>query len=150
MSELINNSQNRKELLKHLILQLHKGEEPGIVKKRLVELLKNIPYDEVVEVEQELILEGLPEEEVLKFCDIHTAVLDGNIDTSTEKVAPAGHPVNTFKKDNTELKKVISQLREMFESLGKVKSGDMKNYLIEMKSFLNQVSDVDKHYRRKE
>lgn len=67
MSELINNPLKRKELLKHMILQLHEGEAPDLVRKRLVELLKNIPYDEVVEVEQELISEGLPEEEVLRF-----------------------------------------------------------------------------------
>jgi len=57
MSELINNSGNRKELLKHMILQLHKGESPETVKTQLTNLLKGIPYDEVVEVEQELISE---------------------------------------------------------------------------------------------
>jgi len=62
MNELTNNSSSRKELLKHMILQLHKGEAPNEVRKRLVELLKNIPYNEVVQVEQELINEGLPEE----------------------------------------------------------------------------------------
>ena len=38
MSELINNSKKRKELLKHMILQLHNGEAPDLVKKRLAEL----------------------------------------------------------------------------------------------------------------
>ncbi len=94
MSEIINNSQKRKELLKHLILQLHNNEAPEVVKKRLVELLRSVPYNEVVEVEQELISEGLPEEEVLRLCDIHAMVLDGNIDTSAAKTVPAGHPVD--------------------------------------------------------
>ena len=93
MSELINNSEKRKELLKHMILQLHQGEAPGEVRNRLVDLLRSIPYNEVVEVEQELIMEGLPEEEVLRFCDIHTAVLDGSIDVSAAKSYPPGHPV---------------------------------------------------------
>ena len=55
MSELINNSAKRKELLKHLILQLHSGEAPDAIRKRLEEYLKTVPYNEVVEVEQELI-----------------------------------------------------------------------------------------------
>ena len=59
MSEILNNSEKRKELLKHMILQLHNGEAPELVKKRLAEILTSIPYDEVVEVEQELISEGL-------------------------------------------------------------------------------------------
>lgn len=150
MSELINNSEKRKELLKHLILQLHNGEAPDIVRKRLIDLLRSIPYAEVVEVEQELIAEGLPEEEVLKFCDIHTTVLDGSIDTSTQKTAPAGHPVDTFKKENIELQKVVTQIREMFSRLSETDPDEVGKYLIDMKSLLNQLSDVDKHYRRKE
>lgn len=150
MSELINNSQNRREMLKHLILQLHKGEAPDIVRKRLIELLRTIPYNEVVIVEQELIAEGLPEEEVLKFCDIHTAVLDGSIDTSAQKEAPAGHPVHTFKKENAELGKVIAQIRQMFSQLENVAPDQLRKYLIGLKGLLNQLSDVDKHYRRKE
>ena len=43
MSELINNSEKKKELLKHLILQLHKGEAPDIVRRRLEEILRSIP-----------------------------------------------------------------------------------------------------------
>ena len=88
MNDLTQNSSSRKELLKHMILQLHKGEAPNEVRKRLVELLKNIPYNEVVQVEQELINEGLPEEEVLRFCDIHTQVLEGHIDQSEAKSIP--------------------------------------------------------------
>lgn len=149
MSELINNSEHRKELLKHLILQLHKGEAPEVVRKRLIELLRSIPYDEVVEVEQELINEGLPQEEVLKFCDIHTAVLDGSIDTSAQKKAPAGHPVDTFKKENVALQKVIAEIRAKFSHIEDYEA-DWQKYLLEMKNLLNQLSDVDKHYRRKE
>lgn len=47
MSELINNSEKRKDLLKHLILQLHSGEAPEQVKERLIQLLNSIPYNEV-------------------------------------------------------------------------------------------------------
>lgn len=75
MDELSENLESRKELLKHMILQLHKGVAPDEVRARLAELLKSIPYNEVIQVEQELIDEGLPEEEVLKFCDIHSQVL---------------------------------------------------------------------------
>lgn len=150
MSEIINNSQHRREMLKHLILQLHKGEAPDIVRNRLIELLRTIPYNEVVLVEQELISEGLPEEEVLKFCDIHTAVLDGSIDTSAQQEVPAGHPVDTFKKENVELTNVIIQIRGKFSQLNDIASDQIRSYLIEMKGLLNQLSDVDKHYRRKE
>lgn len=150
MSEIINNSQKRKELLKHLILQLHKNEAPEVVKNRLVELLRSIPYNEVVEVEQELITEGLPEEEVLRFCDIHTAVLDGSIDTSAAKSVPPGHPVDTFKQENRALEEYIAKAKTLFNEGNKLKQEDVNDYILKLKSIFNFLSDVDKHYKRKE
>lgn len=150
MSEIINNSQKRKELLKHMILQLHSGEAPELVRARLVELLKSIPYDEVVEVEQELIWEGLPEEEVLRFCDIHTAVLDGHIDQSGAKSIPAGHPVDTFKMENKELEKVADELQQLFGIVPYLKDKEVKDWLIKVHGGFNSLMDVDKHYLRKE
>ena len=122
MSKVINNPEKRKELLKHMILQLHQGEAPDLVRKRLAELLKNIPYDEVVEVEQELISEGLPEEEVMTFCDIHTMVLDGHIDQKAAKPVSAGHPVDTFMKENRELEIVVSAAEILLGQISSVKS----------------------------
>lgn len=150
MSELINNSEKRKELLKHLILQLHNGEAPEQVKSRLISLLHSVPYNEVVEVEQELIAEGLPEEDILRLCDIHTAVLDGSIDTSTAKGVPDGHPVDTFIKENRELEKRIDLTYGMFDVLKNLKDSDIGDYTMGLRSLFNQLSDVDKHYLRKE
>lgn len=150
MSEIINNSKKRKELLKHMILQLHNGEAPDIVRNRLVGLLRSIPYDEVVEVEQELISEGLPVEEVLKLCDIHQLVLDGHIDTSGAKSVPAGHPVDTFKKENRELEVVIGELEKLFGQVKTINNNEVKQWMTMVHTHLNNLMDVDKHYRRKE
>lgn len=150
MSELINNSQRRKELLKHMILQLHQGEAPEMVKKRLVELLQNIPYDEVVEVEQELIMEGLPEEEVLRFCDIHTMVLEGHIDQTGARPIPLGHPVDTFKKENRELERVIAAIEQLIQQLRTVQDTQVKEIFLKLHARFNELMDVDKHYKRKE
>lgn len=152
MSELIDNSERRKELLKHMILQLHAGEAPDEAKKQLISLMKKIPYGEVVEVEQQLIAEGtLSEAEVLKFCDLHTQALEGHIDLSGIKIVPPGHPVDTFKKENSELKKVIANLEKLFESCIKdCGEQGVKECLLEMKQLFNNLMDVDKHYIRKE
>ena len=150
MSELINNSKYRKEQLKQLILKLHKGESAESVRKELVESLKNIPYGEVVEVEQELMQEGLPEEEVLKLCDVHGSVLEGNVDLSGAKAIPEGHPVDVFQKENIELRKVAEQTKHQLDQLSNVKEDDFKAYALQLESLFNQLMDVDKHYQRKE
>jgi DUF438 domain-containing protein len=151
MSELINNSQSRKELLKHMILQLHEGVAPEAVRARMVELMTKIPYGEVVEVEQELINEGLPESEVLRLCDIHTEALEGHIDLSGMKIVPPGHPVDTFKKENRELEKVVAEMNDLFSRCEMEMAGPSKEkYLNQIRALFNSLTDVDKHYRRKE
>ncbi len=150
MDAISDNPQSRKDLLKHMILQLHNGEAPDEVRKRLVEFLKSIPYNEVVQVEQELINEGLPEEEVLKFCNIHTQVLDGHIDQSGAREIPPGHPVDTFKNENKELMKMVSILRKFYYKIEKPEELKLETYLIQLKGFFNNLMDVEKHYLRKE
>ena len=150
MSEIINNSEKRKELLKHLILQLHSGVAPEQIKNRLITLLYSVPYNEVVEVEQELISEGLPVEDVLQLCDIHTAVLEGSIDTSAAKTIPPGHPVDTFIQENKALGKRIDELANLFSMLENSKDENSENYLLQIRKIFNDLSDVDKHYKRKE
>jgi uncharacterized protein len=151
MSELINNARKRKDLLKHMILQLHKGEAPEAVRSQLVRLMGQVPYNDVVEVEQELISEGLPQEEVLKLCDIHTAALDGAIDHTGAKVAEPGHPVHTFQRENLALRKEIKALNEVYENIEKLTDKDNPtDLLLEIQQHMNALTDVEKHYSRKE
>jgi DUF438 domain-containing protein len=151
MSELINNSQNRKELLKHMILQLHEGVAPEAVKARLIELMAKIPYGVVVEVEQELIAEGLPEAEVLRLCDVHTQALEGHIDLAGMKIVPPGHPVDTFKQENKALTKVAGQITTLLaQAPENMTLEGNEEFLLLLKSLFNSLTDVDKHYRRKE
>jgi uncharacterized protein len=150
MSELINNSRFRKEKLKELIMKLHHGGDPLKVRAELISTLQQIPYGEVVEVEQELIKEGLPQSEVLKLCDVHGEVLDGHIDQSGAKAIPEGHPVDVFKQENRELLKVVEKTQVLISALYTVKDDDFPNYSLKILSCFNDLMDVDKHYKRKE
>jgi DUF438 domain-containing protein len=150
MSELIDNSRFRKERLKELILKLHKGESSDLVRKELIDTLQSVPYGEVVEVEQELISEGLPEYEVLKLCDIHGEVLEGHVDQSGSKEIPEGHPVDVFKQENRELRKVTGKTRDLLDSVMKVPEETFQNFRNVLLSCFNDLMDVDKHYQRKE
>jgi hypothetical protein len=150
MSELINNSKFRKNQLKELILKLHDGVSPDLVRKELKESLKSIPYGEVVEVEQELLQEGLPQEDVLKLCDIHGSVLEGHVDLSGIKIVEPGHPVDVFRQENKEIKNIASKAKELLVNLSDVKSKEFEAYLLGLQLLFNQLMDIDKHYQRKE
>ncbi len=150
MSELINNSETRKSKLKALILKLHSGESENEVRKELMESLSQIPYGEVVEVEQELINEGLPEKEILKLCDVHSAVLHGNIDLSASKDIPEGHPIDVMIHENKELKKLARQIKELIDEIASNEGKNLETDILKLRGLFNSLFDVDKHYNRKE
>jgi uncharacterized protein len=151
MSELIDNVRRRKELLKHMILQLHNGEAPEQVRTQLAHLMGQVPYGDVVEVEQELIQEGLPTDEVLRLCDVHTEVLQGLVQIRQKPKAPPGHPAHTFSKENEALE---WELKELGKAYGEVsamqETADATAALAAIRGRFNALMDVDKHYQRKE
>jgi DUF438 domain-containing protein len=150
MSELIQDKRRRKDLLKHMIRQLHAGEAPGAVRPQLVRMLGQVPYDEVVEVEQELISEGLPAEEVLKLCDVHHEAM-GTIDTGQAPAVPPGHPVHTFRQENQALGWELAGLKELYEKAsGMSGTDDTRELLNAIRGRFNALMDVEKHYLRKE
>ena len=151
MSELINNSRERVNKLKDLILTLHEDKSATDVKKELTELMGSVPYGEVVQAEEELIAEGLEREEVLKFCDIHTEALKGNIETSMAKSFPDGHPVDTFIKENRALQNKIEDIQHAYHKINSKQSDESCNDILgEIHNHFNSLMDVDKHYVRKE
>jgi DUF438 domain-containing protein len=152
MSELIDNgAASRKGLLKHLILQLHAGEAPQQVQRQLVRMLGQVPYGLVVEVEQELMAEGLPPEEVTRLCHLHGAAMQGAIDLSAAKVAPPGHPVHAFQQENAALVRELEGLDACFAEIASLPAdADPRDALLAVRERLNNLSDVDRHYLRKE
>ncbi|MFH1755445.1 MAG: DUF438 domain-containing protein [Candidatus Latescibacterota bacterium] len=151
MSELIQDKRKRKDLLKHMIQQLHAGEAPDAVRPQLVRLLGQVPYDEVVEVEQELIAEGLPVQDVLKLCDVHTEAMRGAIDTSKAPAAPLGHPAHTFQQENKALEWEITGLGKLYDKAAGMDAGDSAGDLLNnIRGHFNALMDVEKHYQRKE
>jgi hypothetical protein len=150
MSELINNSIERKRKLKELILKLHHGESQESVRNELLVSLSQIPYGEVVEVEQELISEGLPEQEVLDLCDAHSAVLEGRVDLSAAMNIPPGHPVDVMLNENKELKVLCSRIYEVISEIADDPKVDMGQKVLQLRGMYNNLYDVDKLYQRKE
>lgn len=151
MSQLIADARRRKDLLKHMIRQLHAGQAPEQVRTQLVRLLGQVPYGDVVEVEQELIDEGLPVEEILRLCDLHAAALRGAIDTTQARQAPPGHPAHTFKMENRALNWEVDTLGKLYEQITALPDeADATELMQSVRTRFNSLTDVEKHYLRKE
>lgn len=151
MSELIHDQQRRMALLKHMILQLHGGEAPDAVRPQLIRLLGRVPYDEVVAVEQELISEGMPTEEILKFCDLHKLALNPSLLPGQERAVPGGHPVDVMRAENRALGWELDAVRALFAQVSALEGGtDATELLHDLRVRFNALMDVEKHYLRKE
>jgi DUF438 domain-containing protein len=151
MSELIHDQQRRMALLKHMILQLHGGEAPESVRPQLIRLLGRVPYDEVVAVEQELIREGMPTEEILKFCDLHKLALNPSLAPDEERGVPAGHPVDVMRAENRALGWELEAVRGLFALVNATGTdADPADLLHDLRVRFNALMDVEKHYLRKE
>lgn len=151
MSELIDNSRKRIDELKSLLLKLHEGAELEEVKNELTELLGSVPYGEVVQAEQELISEGLPPEEIQKYCDLHSGALKDNIDLTYVQAVPDGHPVHTLREENNALANEVEKLKEIFlrVNFGKRDIKPEEEYM-KIRASFNNLMDIEKHYIKKE
>lgn len=152
MSELIDNRAHRISILKEIIQHLHAGAAPELVKERLRKLVGETDATEIMAMEQQLMAEGMPVEEVRSMCDLHSQVTRGVL----VQVAPPtsiqpGHPVDTFRRENSALKQVIATMRGIFAEIANLDgNADAKEVVLRLRQSANDLMDLDKHYQRKE
>jgi uncharacterized protein len=148
MSEVINNREYRQKVLKELILQLHDGKPVEEVKERFAKLIEGISAKEISEMENALIKEGMPVEEIQRLCDVHAAVFKGTIEEIHHPEQAPGHPVHTFKRENEAIRKYVREsIKPNIEMLSEKDSEEGRIKLVEN---FNMLWDIDKHYSRKE
>lgn len=151
MSEIINNSSERVKKLKELLLKLHEGRSVEETKTELSELFGKVPYGEVVTAEQELINEGMPPQEIQKYCDLHSGALKDNIDLTYMKEVDEGHPVQTLRNENRAVEAELGKLKNIFiKNSFSRESLDVDQALMEIRQAMNNLTDIEKHYVKKE
>lgn len=151
MSEIINNREYRQKVLKEIIRELHNGKTVEEVKPRFEELIKGVSSSEIAEMEQALIMEGMPVTEVQRLCDVHASVFKGSIEDihkEPEAAKAAGHPVRIFKQENREIEKLIEGKLEPL--LEKLRTTDDREAAAKLLEGFKQLLEVGKHYARKE
>lgn len=151
MSEYINNREYRQKVLKELIGELHRGKSVEEVKPRFEKLIEGVSPAEISEMEQALIREGMPVEEIQRLCDVHAAVFKGSIaeihETQQDEDVP-GHPVHTFRLENKALEELINTTIK--PHLNDFASDDSQEHLKSLANNFKRLLEVEKHYARKE
>lgn len=143
--------QARKEVLKTIIRDLHKGADAEGLRKRFSELIKDVSGAEIGAMEQELIEEGLPESEVRKLCDVHVQVFEDGLARQEAPRTPPGHPLHTLGLENRALEGLIARARKALSSIEDASGPSMKSGLIAgLEPLVESLFEVEKHYLKKE
>jgi uncharacterized protein len=151
MSELIGKHQQRRETLKQIIRDIHQNKNPHELKERFRELLSDVGATEIASLEQELIQEGLPASEVQSLCDVHVSVFQDSLDQQPKSQEQGGHPVQTFRKENQAIEKIIQELRPLLEEVLDPKQTFIREEnLNKWHTLHQQLLEIEKHYSRKE
>ena len=141
---------DRKQALKNLLKRLHEGADPEHIKKECQKTLGDVPPTEMARVEEELVKEGLPREELQKFCDIHLALLKESF-IKEGPLAPAGHPIHILMEEHKLLIQFADELKnaakEMKGASGYTSATDKMDQL---EHVVKHLRDSDSHYIREE
>ncbi|MBN1524238.1 MAG: DUF438 domain-containing protein [Spirochaetales bacterium] len=128
-----NNS--RKQILKDIIRALHNGMPPEAAAGRVKKEIGTINADELAAIEQELITEGVPVEEIQLFCNVHALIFKEALSSSAGTPQKNGNPVEYFMLEN-------------------IKIREWADILINSKTVSAELLDgftvVENHYKKKE
>lgn len=140
----------RLEVLKGIIADLHAGVPLNELKERFSRLLEDVSAPEIAEMEQQLIADGLPEEEVKQLCDVHVEVFRSSLEEHDAVDAPPGHPIDTFQAENRALRDATAKLQSLLDGLVGAEGDRLGERAEALTGALDEVAEVEVHYQRKE
>ncbi|MGD2188087.1 MAG: DUF438 domain-containing protein [Desulfobacterales bacterium] len=149
--DVISDPQEKQAALKEIIKALHAGEDMAVLKQRFGELVKGVEATEIAKMEQALMDEGLPAEEIKRLCDVHVEIFKEALDEQDRPEPPLGHPIHTFMKENRASEKIMSETSMLMGRIGyPPKPEAFQENSQALGSLIEQLSEIDIHYARKE
>ncbi|MGC8895443.1 MAG: DUF438 domain-containing protein [Candidatus Bathyarchaeia archaeon] len=143
-------SEDKKKMLKEIIRQLHAGASPQEVKERFRQVLENVSSLEIAKIEEELIKEGMPREEIQKLCDVHMAVFREQLEKQKLAV-PVDHPINILMEEHRIMLQIIEKLNVIANKIQKTSDKSHADDEIHtLEHIAADLLDSEKHYLREE
>ena len=143
--------EERQTVLKQIIKDLHAGGDVDQLKNKFKALIQGVSAPEVARMEQALMDEGLPAEEIKELCDVHVDIFKEALEEQDKPEPPMGHPVHTFMKENRASEDIMSQISMTLGKLGHPISLEAFNAQREtLDRQLALLAEINIHYTRKE
>ncbi|MEM2282159.1 MAG: DUF438 domain-containing protein [Candidatus Hadarchaeales archaeon] len=142
--------EERKEALKELLRRLHAGASPAEVKEGFRRVLEGVSPLEIARVEQELVQEGFPREEIRKLCEVHLEVFKEQLEKQEIEVPP-GNPLEILLGEHEELRKRVERAREAVDRLAVAEGFSFaERELPTLFKLSEELLEAEKHYLREE
>jgi len=149
--QIVTGPKERREALKEIIRDLHNGEDMEVLKQRFKELVHGVEAPEIAKIEQELMNEGLPAEEIKRLCEVHVEIFKEALEEQDRPEPPLGHPIHTFMKENRASEKIMSDISILMGLLGHPPNPEaFAEHRQALGALIEQLSKIDIHYTRKE
>lgn len=139
--------QARLQLVRTLVKALHSGADPDALAKRYQQVLHGISAAEIAEVEEDLVREGVPKEELERLCNLHLAMFREPLE-SAETVAPDWHPISILMQEHRILFGYAQELASLAQQLSRNENAE--DGLARVKQLEAQLKASENHYVREE
>jgi DUF438 domain-containing protein len=144
-------SARRAQKLKEIIKRLHDGASVADVKAEFDALAQGVDSVEIARMEQALIAEGMPVEEVQRLYDVHVSVFKDTLDVAPETSVASDHPVDAYRRENEVATKLVADLNLALSELSTARSVDERAVVLTgISAKLEELTQIDTHYARKE
>lgn len=142
--------QERINELTAVLRKLNTGSISDELRKEALEIVKNIDPIELSIAEQSLIDEGMNPHDLRHLCDIHMEVLKDELEKIKSKLE-VGHVVNTLIVEHDKILEFLTRLEELNGEVQKLDSiKDHENYIVELKTVIDNILDAELHHKREE
>jgi DUF438 domain-containing protein len=147
---LNDSAENKKKMLKEIIMQLHAGASPQEVKEKFKQVLEGTSAEDVAKIEQELVKEGMSREELQRLCDVHLAVFGEQLEKQEMQIPP-GHPINILMEEHKILLRHSERLAIVANKIEQARAlAHVSDALTELQHIAKDFLDAEKHYLREE
>ena len=152
MSELLMSKDEKKKIMKDLLLKIHQGEDVEKLKREFRNVLMRISPIEIPIIEQELVKDGISPKEIAKLCDLHVELLRGNIERNVDLSGlEPGHPLHTLLKENEVIVKDAEMLSLYAGALKNTKGEQWEKLVEGLKDLLSEMKLIGPtHYSKEE
>jgi hypothetical protein len=150
MGPLSGKKDENKEKIKEMLKQLHSGAKVEEVRAKYKGVLEGMDVAEIGRIEDELVKEGMPVDEIHRLCDVHLALFKDQLE-SQKPLAEPGHPIHTLMEEH---KAMLGFANELKAGAGQMKgakdSSAAEPQTEKVRKLAGFLKEAEKHYLREE